>query len=326
VPVLVRKGHQLVRCSSCGLVFVSPRPRTRDTFDRLYTNDRYSARQVSHATSPGRMREARWRLDQLERHVATRGRLLDVGCSAGSFLLAARARGWDVHGVDVSAAAVGHASAVHGLDTHVATLEDARFPESSFDVITVFECIEHMLHPGRALQSALRLLKPDGWLVITTPNIDGFVPRSTYHLLAKTIGAWEHPTPPHHLYQFSRRTLDALLRKTGFRVVSCGTRPMGLKYTVKQMESAVVEALTRHLEGHDGAPIADPARELQSGAPSAPRSAAGNGSRRDTLRATSRRAARTGVRGLCWALGLALYTVPARLLGAGDSMIVIAQK
>jgi 2-polyprenyl-3-methyl-5-hydroxy-6-metoxy-1,4-benzoquinol methylase len=324
-PMVVRNGHQVVRCRQCRLVFVSPRPRSRAPVDALYTDESYSAGQVSKVASAGRMREAAWRLDRLERHAHRRGRLLDVGCSAGSFLIAARQRGWNVRGIDVSPVAVDHAHQAHGLDVSVGTLEESGFPRHSFDVVTVFECIEHMLNPRAALRAASRLLRDGGLLVITTPNVDGFVPRITYWTLGRTIGAWEHPTPPHHLYQFSRRTLTTLLHDAGFGVASCETRPMGLRYTVKELESAIVEALWRRFSkpirgGGSPARIAGEATHDATGSLSGRRSIARG------LAARLRRAARRVVAGLCWALGLALYAVPVRALGAGDSMIVVARK
>ena len=131
-PLVVRKGYQVVRCRVCGLVYVSPRPRQRRELDALYTSARYSRRQVAHVLHEGRTREAQWRLDQLESCAGRRGTLLDVGCSAGSFLLAARERGWDVHGIDVSPDAVRHASTALDLDARAATIEDAPFPPRSF--------------------------------------------------------------------------------------------------------------------------------------------------------------------------------------------------
>jgi 2-polyprenyl-3-methyl-5-hydroxy-6-metoxy-1,4-benzoquinol methylase len=273
------------------------------------------------------MKEARWRLDQVERQAPRRGRLLDVGCSAGSFLLAARERGWDVTGLDVSSGAIEYAASVEGLAAVVGTLEEAAFPDGSFDVITVFECIEHMPHPARALQAASRLLKHDGLLVITTPNIDGLFPRVTYHLLARTIGAWEHPTPPHHVYQFSRRTLAALLRKTGFEPIAVNTRPMGLRFTVKQMTNAIIDALKRRFAAGDPRlPGHLPPRTVSAGARPSVHHA--SHSRASTPRppATLRRAARRSIAGFCWMLSLPLYAVPVRRLGLGDSMIVVARK
>jgi 2-polyprenyl-3-methyl-5-hydroxy-6-metoxy-1,4-benzoquinol methylase len=326
-PLVVRKGYQVVRCRLCGLVYVSPRPRRRGELDELYTNARYSSRQVAHVLHEGRTREAQWRLDQLESYADRRGTLLDVGCSAGSFLLAARERGWDVHGIDISPAAVRHASSALDLDARVATLEDAPFAPRSFDAITIFECIEHMLQPRDALQAAWRLLKDDGVLLITTPNIDGFVPRVTYLLLGRTIGAWEHPTPPHHLYQFSRRTLDLLLRQARFRVASCATRPMGLRYTVKQLESAIVEVLHRRLREIQ-ALLYGPTSLAQAATNQPgnvlPQDAAGGGHPRSTAR--HRSLPRRVVTAFCWALTTLLYAVPVRALGIGDSMVVAARK
>jgi len=329
-PLVVRNGYQVVRCTTCGLVYISPRPKRQEAIEALYTDRRYSARQVSHALDASRMHEAQWRLNQVERHAPRRGRLLDVGCSAGSFLLAARERGWDARGIDVSPDAVQHASGVHGLDVRVATIEEAAFPSQTFDVITLFECIEHMLHPDRALRAAARLLRDDGILVITTPNVDGFVPRSTYQLLARTIGAWEHPTPPHHLYQFSRRTLGAILRKSGFQPVACNTRPMGFRYTVKQLEGAVIEAIKRHASGLGASGLGARPSDRPSHIPSrggiereGPAWLARIG---DTIMAGVTRVSRAGIAGLCWLLSAALYAIPIHHVGGGDSMIAIARK
>jgi 2-polyprenyl-3-methyl-5-hydroxy-6-metoxy-1,4-benzoquinol methylase len=314
----VRNGHQLVRCRRCSLVFVSPRPSTRAAIDALYTNEAYSTGQVSHALTASRMREAHWRLNKLERHVAHRGRLLDVGCSAGSFLVAARERGWKVRGIDVSPAAVEHASHAHGLDVSVATLEDSELKERSFDVITVFECIEHMLEPRTAMHAAAALLRERGLLVITTPNVDGFVPRVTYCLLGRTLGAWEHPTPPHHLYQFSKRTLSTMLNDLGFEIDACHTRPMGLRYTVKQMEDAIIEAISRRFRR---LPAATPTEVAAApGAGHSHRPIAGS------IASRVRKIARAGIGAACWVLGLMLYAVPVTKLGVGDSMLVIARK
>ncbi len=317
VPLVIRNGHQVVRCRQCRLVYVSPRPRTRAPIDALYTDTTYSSRQVSAAANTSRMREAAWRLDRVERHVPRRGQLLDVGCSAGSFMIAARGRGWGVRGIDVSPAAVDYAHDTHGLDVSVATLEESRFASHTFDVVTIFECIEHMLDPRAALNAAADLLRDGGLLVITTPNVDGFVPRVTYWTLGRTLGAWEHPTPPHHLYQFSRRTLAALLHDAGFEIASIETRPMGLRYTVRQMESAIVEALLRRYRRKAPAVAT---RDSSTGERSSERR------RPARLVARSRRLARKIVAGVCWVLALALYAVPVRALGAGDAMLVVARK
>lgn len=312
-PLVVRKGYNVVRCRDCGLVYVSPRPRERNNIESLYTNQTYCNRQIRHAGQTNRVSESRWRLDQVERHAPHRGRLLDVGCSAASFLLTARDRGWDVAGIDISAGAIEYARSVHGLDARVGTLEETHLPADTFDVVTVFECIEHMRHPAEALTAANRVLKRDGLLVITTPNIDGLFPRVTYRLLAQTIGAWEHPTPPHHLYQFSRRTLGALLDKSGFELVSMATRPMGLRFTVQQMQSAIIDALKRRTA---------PGTRHRVEAIVKPQGAKSEGRRRPFWS----RLPRASVAAFSWSLTAALYAIPVASLGLGDSMFVVARK
>ena len=148
--------------------------------------------------------------------------------------------------------------------------------------------------------------------MITTPNIDGLFPRVTYRLLAQTIGAWEHPTPPHHLYQFSLRTLRALLGKAGFEVVESKTRPMGLRYTVRQLQSAIIDALKRRVATRAPTGPESPASRDAAGVSGRPR--------------FSRRASRACIGAFCWSLSVALYAIPVGRLGLGDSMLVVARK
>jgi hypothetical protein len=181
-----------------------------------------------------------------------------------------------------------------------------------------------MLRPGDALRAAFRLLKDDGVVVMTTPNIGGLFPRITYRVLGQTIGAWEHPTPPHHLYQFSRKTLGALLTKAGFEVVSWKTRPMGLKYTVKQMEDAIVEALKDRL---GALPL--PSSVQLACSPCGPETSGPfvvGASHSRSRGSASKRLLRRTVAGFCWSFSLPLYLVPVAWFGVGDSMLVVARK
>ncbi|MCS6862759.1 MAG: class I SAM-dependent methyltransferase, partial [Abditibacteriales bacterium] len=335
--LVTKDGWHVVRCRQCGLVYVNPRP-TFDALAGIYTDGDYCAAQIHAADDVKRLRQSARRLRLIEQHyfcpersggapldaTRERGRLFDVGCSTGVFLRVARDAGWEVSGIDVSAAAVEHARRVYQLDAHVATLE--QFAANAvgngsrsvplFDVITMFDSLEHMPQPLAALRAAYQLLKDDGWLVITTPNIDGLFPRFTYRLFAQTLGAWEHPTPPGHTYQFSRQTLHAVLRKSGFDVVYCRTEAIPAAYTVGKLEEAIISALNRG-DGRDGGD----AKDARDAAPTPHRPNVPNASMSKLVR----RAVRLGVRAVCWGLTLAL-SAPAPLLNQGDSMIVFARK
>lgn len=319
--LVIRNSYRVVQCRRCSLVYVNPRPASQEEVTKLYTDAAYCDGQVKAFALERRLREARERAGLITQRFGRPGRLLDVGCSTGMFLRAAREQGWEVHGLDVSPGAIAHARAT-GLDASVGTLELAEFPPGSFDAVTLFDCLEHMLEPIDALRSAWRLLKTDGLLIVTTPNIDGFSPQATYRLLGKTIGAWEHPIPPHHLYQFSRRTLLRALGQAGFRPIACHTQSLGVPYTAAQMEEAIIEALKVRMQTWR---VMRPAVEVAMVGPSPAGSCgAGEASRSGTR--LSHRVSRWAVRAFSWTLTLALYTLPVSSLGFGDSMIVVARK
>ena len=152
----------------------------------------------------------------LERYAAP-GRLLDIGCSAGFFLDEARRAGWSVSGLEKSADTAALARALHDVDVTVGTLgQDDSLPSASFDVVTLWDVIEHVPEPLATLRRAHNLLSRDGVIAIQTPNIGGLFPRMSY-LVARRLDYWPHPEPPGHLFQFSTRTLDRLLCMAGFR-------------------------------------------------------------------------------------------------------------
>ena len=145
-------------------------------------------------------------------------RLLDIGCSSGLFLDEARAAGFEVRGAELSADTAAFAREPLRRSTCTpATGATAGIADGSFDVITLFDVIEHLPDPLGELRAIRRLLKPGGLLLQSTPNIDGLFPRLSY-ALAKRLDYWPHPEPPHHLYQFSDRTLAELTERAGYEV------------------------------------------------------------------------------------------------------------
>jgi 2-polyprenyl-3-methyl-5-hydroxy-6-metoxy-1,4-benzoquinol methylase len=243
--LLTKRGYALVRCRRCRLVYVSPRPAAAELAG-LYDTQSFHHHQAEADEQQRNLARDRARAELIARHQPGLGRLLDVGCSTGSFLRAAGQRGFSASGIDVGPKNVDKARTA-GLDAHVATLDDAPFAPRSFDVITLFDSIEHMPEPVRALATARELLARGGLLVVTTPNVDGWFPRLTWQLFGRTLGAWEHPSPPAHVYQFSRDTLDAALAKAGFRTCWSRTEAIPVEYSVDELEEALLDAFKERL-------------------------------------------------------------------------------
>lgn len=232
-----RDGFHIVRCRGCGLVYVGEDPAAID-FEALYDEGYYKSSKdnkedkedkegpADQAEAPrafddyvgqesARRASARRRLWSLRR-LQTRGRLLDVGCAAGFFLAEAKAF-YEVQGVELSAYASDYARQRLGLDVFTGTLQQAALPSARFDLVTLWDVIEHVPDPGAVLAEVARVLAPGGRVVLTTGDIG-----SAY---AQARGAqWHLMTPPWHLYFFSRATLGLLASRAGLQVQGVAAR------------------------------------------------------------------------------------------------------
>lgn len=104
-------------------------------------------------------------------------KLLDVGCSSGAFLMSACRLGFRAEGVEPSADAA-HTARSAGLAVFTGYLEQARFPDASFDAVTLIEIVEHLRDALALLTECARILKPGGVMLITTPNAHSWTARA----------------------------------------------------------------------------------------------------------------------------------------------------
>jgi 2-polyprenyl-3-methyl-5-hydroxy-6-metoxy-1,4-benzoquinol methylase len=202
--LVCKDGYRVYRCANCGLAFTHPMP------DRLF--EQYDAKyfELYRRRRSFRLKRADSRLRQIELLIKP-GRLLDIGCSLGYFVEAAWARGWDACGIDVSDYAVDEARRL-GLNVFAGTLEQMKFQSGSFDCITMWDVLEHVVDPTKHMTEVRRILAPGGLVVIGTPNID----HPVFWFMRER---WRHLKPREHIYYFGRSSMETLLRKTHFRVV-----------------------------------------------------------------------------------------------------------
>lgn len=204
---------QLVRCKICGLVYQNPRPLLSE-WDFLYP-EQYD--QFTNITTEEFQNNIffryglKKRLRNIEKYVAG-GNICDLGSATGDFLREVKIHTeWQGFGIEPSQYASDLARN-YGLNVFNGTLEDGPFPGINFDVITMWNVIEHLPDPLRTLKLAYRRLKPGGILVVTTPNLDSF----DAHLFGKY---WIGYELPRHYYVFSITSLSKFLDQIDFHIL-----------------------------------------------------------------------------------------------------------
>jgi 2-polyprenyl-3-methyl-5-hydroxy-6-metoxy-1,4-benzoquinol methylase len=223
--VLVENGAwnqalQLVRCTSCNLVFTNPRP-TSESIGLLYSAENYASHTASaEYCLTGEASKNQFQLG-LRSLAAIQGppvRLIDVGCGTGHFLeMAARQDGWAVSGVEISEFAAAEAARLAGCSVHAGTLESAQFPACSFDTATLWYILEHADHPKALLAEVHRIVRPEGLVLIAVPNLRYLLLKSR---LLRRLGRDARVMHlGEHLFQYTEETLAKLLRATGFEII-----------------------------------------------------------------------------------------------------------
>lgn len=204
--------EDIVLCGDCGFAYQDPAPGEQDL------KSAYSALRDDRYFEEDDCRSMNAHLSlRTIRRLRNGGALLDVGCSTGIFLNAARIN-FEVHGVEPSAWAAGFAKNSLNLKAVVNdTFENLVLPDAYFDVVTLIDVIEHVADPRKTLQKACRLLKPGGLLYLVTPDI-----RS---LSASLLGGYWWGLREAHLSYFSEKTISGLLEELGFSVA--GVRSYG---------------------------------------------------------------------------------------------------
>jgi 2-polyprenyl-3-methyl-5-hydroxy-6-metoxy-1,4-benzoquinol methylase len=212
-----RTGYRICRCRSCGLRFLHPQP-TADEIQEFYSKEYFGSGDSAVRGYDAYVADAdnhratfRKRLGQMPS--PKRGdRLLDVGAAAGYFVEQAVLAGWQAEGIEPSEWAARYAQEQLRQSIRHGWLEDAHYPASAFDAVTMWEVIEHVRDPRSLLLEVARILRPDGHLVLSTPDSGSQVAR----VFGRRWLGWSKV--PEHLYFFDRANLSRLLEESGFRV------------------------------------------------------------------------------------------------------------
>ncbi len=218
--------YRIVRCTKCQLRYLSPRP-TVAGLGLHYPNEYFIyrtpdevpalARPMMNALVASRWRSYIARLERARGRFTPETKVLDVGCGLNDCLRTLHdLRGSVGVGIDFKPEIVAYVRSQCALPVHEGTLQDAHFPDGSFDMVMMNEYLEHEPDPRGLLAEARRVTKKGGHLAVEVPFIEGFP--------AKLFGAyWSQIDAPRHLLHFTRETLTELLRRSGFRLVRLET-------------------------------------------------------------------------------------------------------
>jgi SAM-dependent methyltransferase len=208
-----RDDFAIVACGDCGLEWRDPFP-SADELAATYAGDyfeRWGADTPEALARVRAMKEASYArfLAELVR-CGGKGSLLDVGCAHGFLLGAARRFGFDVYGVEPNPGAARAAREEFGDRVHAGVLGADAFGGRRFDALTLMDVLEHVPEPKAFLAAARERLVPGGLLMAVLPN--------SRSLVARVLGRrWPHYAGE-HLFHWSPRTLESLLRRAGFEV------------------------------------------------------------------------------------------------------------
>ena len=202
--------YRIVRCKVCGLSYCSPRPDAKEL------KSRYEAVQDEIYTEElaGRAKTFQRSLKHLSQF-KNKGRLLDVGCSIGAFLKEAEKFGWDATGIEPSLWCVDKAQKIFNIKTKQGILEDLEDNKAEFDVVTLWDVLEHVDNPLRTLKSCREMLKPGGVLALSTVNIGSFY--------VKLLGKRWPWFMKMHIYYFDKKTIKEYIEKSGLTLLKIKT-------------------------------------------------------------------------------------------------------
>ena len=227
-----RIGHRgkfrYVSCRSCSNVFLNPRPR----YDEEYLETAYSLYDEDHGRAKDDALDSPEDRKLIERHGVTLahlegvyakgGKILDVGCCTGHFLLAAKSRGWIPFGIDISASMVDFVRDVLRIPVergqfHLLDMDGW----APFDVIHCSHVIEHVPNPIEWMETFRKYVHRDGIVVINVPN--HYSPEKSLQRFLKRAklkkGEWAKWRTPDHLYEPHFKSMKYLFDKTGFEIL-----------------------------------------------------------------------------------------------------------
>lgn len=222
--LLKKDGFSIVKCKYCDLIYVNPildSEKYLNTYkSKTYQNIMKSLGEKSHKYRLERF--GKERTSYLKKYLGNKKKinLLDIGCSTGFFIEAAKKEGWRCEGLELNPSAA-RFGIKRGLKIYQTNLENFK-TNIKYDIITLFDVLEHLSNPKQIIKYAKKILKKNGLLYVYVPNWD-----SASRILMKEKNChfiW----PTHHLTYFTPKTLLSFFNKLKFKLVDWETQGLDL--------------------------------------------------------------------------------------------------
>lgn len=197
----------LVRCTRCSLIYQNPRVNP-SSIGKYYVSGYYASRPGRRSGATKSVKREILKRQIIEEMGFAPGRLLDVGCANGDFLVEMKRGGWQVEGVEYSEDASKYCQERHGIKVTPGDLTNRPDDGSKFDLITMWGVLPHVPDPLQTVQRAANLLNDQGRLVICCANIESYAFRVSR-------GMWGHLDQPRHYCMFTPKTLNKLVSDSG---------------------------------------------------------------------------------------------------------------
>ncbi len=203
----------LNECTHCGLKFVA-KIKSNNYYSQIYNKNYFNGAVYDNYLDEEKYRRRVFRdkIKLIKKHLPCEGTILDIGCGMGFFLMEMQKRGYQIKGLDISKYAAAIASAKLNTFIPPADLLSASFSPGQFDIITLWDLLEHLPEPARYLDRISQIIKKNGVLVIETLNISSLTARMLKE-------KWPLYFPPYHLFYFNQKNISLLLEKTGFSLL-----------------------------------------------------------------------------------------------------------
>lgn len=208
--------YEIIVCENCRLFYTYPQLSKEEI--AIYYPDNFICYtpSINHEGNIikrfDKQRGVSKRRRHIQRYFQRKGKILDIGCATGNFLNEMKKYGWECYGVEPNFKSATHARDLYGIQVTSGYFEDIHFPNNYFDVVTLWDVLEHTQEPQKIVKEIFRILKPDGFLFLSLPNSNAF----ERFVFGKFWLGWD---VPRHYVTFNNHNVKSVLKNAGFSKV-----------------------------------------------------------------------------------------------------------